>query len=86
MPVQNIGAQPPASSRVSFAIGNASKRTGFPFDYLMAQARVESSLDPYAQAGASSAAGRASVCPDTSRYSLVFQRGLIARVRANARH
>ncbi len=57
MPVQNIGAQPPASSRVSLAIGNASKRTGVPFDYLMAQARVESSLDPDAQAGTSSAAG-----------------------------
>lgn len=57
MPAQNIGVQPAVSSRVSLAIGNASKRTGVPFNYLMAQARVESSLDPDAQAGTSSAAG-----------------------------
>lgn len=57
MPTQNIGVQPAISSRVSLAIGNASKRTGVPFDYLMAQARVESSLDPDAQASTSSAAG-----------------------------
>lgn len=57
MPAQNIGVQPATSSRVSLAIGNASKRTGVPFDYLMAQARVESSLDPDAQASTSSAAG-----------------------------
>jgi hypothetical protein len=57
MPPQDIGIQPAVSQRVSLAIGNAAKRTGVPFDYLMAQARVESSLDPDAQASTSSAAG-----------------------------
>lgn len=56
MPAQTIGIQPTVPQRVSLAIGNASKRTGVPFDYLMAQARVESSLDPEAQASSSSAA------------------------------
>lgn len=57
MPPQDIGIRPTVPQRVSLAIGNASKRTGVPFDYLMAQARVESSLDPDAQASTSSAAG-----------------------------
>lgn len=57
MPPEQIGVQPTVPNRVSLAIGNAAKRTGVPFDYLMAQARVESSLDPDAQAGTSSAAG-----------------------------
>lgn len=57
MPPQDIGIQPAVPQRVSLAIGNAAKRTGVPFDYLMAQARVESSLDPDAQASTSSAAG-----------------------------
>jgi hypothetical protein len=57
MPAQTIGIPPTVPQRVSLAIGNASKRTGVPFDYLMAQARVESSLDPEAQANSSSAAG-----------------------------
>ena len=57
MPAQNIGIQPAVPQRVSLAIGNAAKRTGVPFNYLMAQARVESSLDPDAQASSSSAAG-----------------------------
>lgn len=57
MPPQDIGIQPAVSQRVSLAIGNAAKRTGVPFDYLMAQARVESSLDPDARASTSSAAG-----------------------------
>lgn len=57
MPPQDIGIRPTVPQRVSLAIGNASKRTGVPFDYLMAQARVESSLNPDAQASTSSAAG-----------------------------
>ena len=57
MPAQTIGIQPAVPQRVSLAIGNAAKRTGVPFNYLMAQARVESSLDPDAQASSSSAAG-----------------------------
>lgn len=57
MPAHTIGIQPAVHQRVSLAIGNAAKRTGVPFDYLMAQARLESSLDPDAQARSSSAAG-----------------------------
>ena len=57
MPPQTIGIQPAVPQRVSLAIGNAARRTDVPFDLLMAQARVESSLDPDAQANSSSAAG-----------------------------
>lgn len=57
MPPQDMGVQPAAPNRVNLAISNAARRTGVPFDYLMAQARVESSLDPDAQAKTSSAAG-----------------------------
>ena len=39
------------------AIARAAQRTGVDFDYLLAQAKLESSLDPAAQAGTSSAAG-----------------------------
>lgn len=47
-----------ASSRgVSAAIARAAQRTGEDFDFLLAQARIESSLDPNARAAGSSAAG-----------------------------
>ena len=39
------------------AIARAAERTGVDFDYLLAQARIESSLNPHARAGTSSAAG-----------------------------
>ncbi|MFT4025196.1 MAG: transglycosylase SLT domain-containing protein [Novosphingobium sp.] len=39
------------------AIARASQRTGVDFDYLLAQAKIESSLNPQAKAGTSSAAG-----------------------------
>jgi hypothetical protein len=42
---------------VRAAIAVAAQRTGVDFDYLLGQARLESSLDPSAQAGTSSAAG-----------------------------
>lgn len=42
---------------VHTAVANAAARTGVDFGYLLNQARVESSLDPNAQASTSSAAG-----------------------------
>lgn len=57
MPSQDMSVQTGALTRVSRAISNAAQRTGVPFNYLVAQARVESSLDPDAQASTSSAAG-----------------------------
>ncbi|PEQ14726.1 transglycosylase [Novosphingobium sp. PC22D] len=39
------------------AIARAAQATGVDFDYLLAQAKLESSLDPQAKAGTSSAAG-----------------------------
>ena len=44
-------------SGVRAAIARASAATGVNFDYLLAQARIESALDPAAQAATSSAAG-----------------------------
>lgn len=50
--VQSIG-----STQVRAAIARAANRSGVDFDYLLAQARIESSLDPSARAATSSAAG-----------------------------
>lgn len=50
--VQPVGAQP-----IRAAIARAARATGVDFDYLLAQARMESSLDPAARAATSSAAG-----------------------------
>ncbi len=47
----------PAPSRTHEAIARAAERTGADFSYLLAQARLESSLDPNARARTSSAAG-----------------------------
>ncbi|HEY1125003.1 MAG TPA: transglycosylase SLT domain-containing protein [Sphingobium sp.] len=46
-----------APGRVTNAIANASRRTGVDFNYLLSQARVESSLNPTARAATSSATG-----------------------------
>jgi hypothetical protein len=46
-----------SSSSVSGAIRQAARLTGTSFDYLLATARVESGLNPQAQAGTSSAGG-----------------------------
>ena len=43
--------------RVRAAISNAAVRTGNNFDFLLAQARIESHLNPTARAGTSSARG-----------------------------
>lgn len=56
-PPQIAGSQPPAAARVRDAIARAAQRTGVDFNYLLAQARIESGLDPQARAGTSSAAG-----------------------------
>lgn len=48
---------PAAGGAVHAAIARASQATGVDFQYLLAQARLESSLDPTARAGTSSAAG-----------------------------
>lgn len=45
------------SSAVTAAISRAAARTGADFDYLLAQARIESGLNPAAQARTSSARG-----------------------------
>ncbi|WP_068078157.1 transglycosylase SLT domain-containing protein [Novosphingobium lentum] len=50
-------AQPVGTPQVRTAIARAAQQTGVDFDYLLAQARIESSLDPKARAGTSSAAG-----------------------------
>lgn len=44
-------------NRVTNAIAMASQRTGVDFNYLLNQAKIESSLDPEARASTSSAAG-----------------------------
>lgn len=46
-----------AAPEVRAAIARAAQATGVDFSYLLAQARLESSLDPAARAGTSSAAG-----------------------------
>ena len=55
------GVQPPPRSPeragVRAAISRAAQATGVDFNYLLAQAKLESSLDPSARAGTSSAAG-----------------------------
>jgi hypothetical protein len=61
-PIGSPAGIPPAWSSASgpdvrAAIARASARTGVDFDYLLAQARIESSLNPDAKAPTSSAAG-----------------------------
>lgn len=47
----------PVNSGVRAAIARAAQKTGVDFDYLLAQAKIESSLNPGAKAPTSSAAG-----------------------------
>ena len=55
---RSIGAtSAPQRPAVRAAIARAAQATGIDFDYLLGQARIESSLDPNARAGTSSAAG-----------------------------
>jgi hypothetical protein len=53
----SIAATPAPRADVPGAIARAAQATGIDFSYLLAQARLESSLDPGAQAATSSAAG-----------------------------
>lgn len=48
---------PVQKTEVQSAIARAATRTGVDFDYLLAQAKLESGLDPNAKAGTSSATG-----------------------------
>lgn len=50
-------ASAPSADRVRAAIAQAAAQTGNSFDFLLAQARVESHLNPTAHAGTSSARG-----------------------------
>lgn len=52
-----IAAIAPGEYRARAAIAQAAERTGVDFDYLLAQAKLESSLDPAAKARTSSATG-----------------------------
>lgn len=58
-----VSSAPPAAGaspvqvRAQAAIARASARTGVDFSYLLAQARIESGLDPQAEARTSSASG-----------------------------
>ena len=52
-----VFAAAPVNNDVRAAIARASQATGVDFDYLFAQAKIESSLNPQAKAGTSSAAG-----------------------------
>ncbi len=52
-----IGIQQRGGTDVRASIARAAQATGVDFNYLLAQAKLESSLDPSANAGTSSAAG-----------------------------
>jgi hypothetical protein len=56
-PLSIIPVQPPAQVPVESAIARAAAATGVDFNYLLAQARLESGLDPSARARTSSARG-----------------------------
>lgn len=55
--VQSIGPAAGASPDVQLSIARAAEATGVDFNYLLAQARLESELNPNARARTSSAAG-----------------------------
>lgn len=55
--VPSVGSTGDRTAQVRAAIGRAAETTGVDFDYLLAQAKIESSLDPAARAQTSSAAG-----------------------------
>ena len=52
-----IAVTPPPRQPVRAAIASAARATGVNFDYLLAQAKIESGLNPSARAPTSSAAG-----------------------------
>lgn len=62
---QPIGIGSSAGTDVRTAIARAAQKTGVDFQYLLAQAKLESSLDPTARAGTSSAAGLYQFTNDT---------------------
>ena len=53
----SVTAVPATNAAIRADIARAAQRTGEDFDFLLAQARIESSLDPQAKASTSSAAG-----------------------------
>ena len=55
--VPSLGTVGEQTAQVRAAIVRAAETTGVDFDYLLAQAKIESSLDPAARAPTSSAAG-----------------------------
>ena len=55
--IGTVEVAPVEQAGVQAAIGRAAQATGTDFDYLLAQARLESGLDPAAKARTSSAAG-----------------------------
>ncbi len=55
--IGSVESAPDSQAGVQAAIGRAAQATGTDFDYLLAQARLESGLDPAAKARTSSAAG-----------------------------
>ena len=55
MAIDSVSAN--ASSQVAGAIRNAAQSTGASFEYLLTTARIESNLNPAAQATTSSAKG-----------------------------
>lgn len=68
---RSIAALPAAApTPVRAAIAHAAQRTGVDFDYLLAQAKIESSLDPAARARTSSAAGLYQFTNSTWRETL----------------
>ena len=62
---QPIGIGSTGAASVRTAIARAAEKTGVDFRYLLAQAKLESSLDPTARAGTSSAAGLYQFTNDT---------------------
>lgn len=84
------GATGATAGTVRAAIAKAAERTGVDFDYLLAQARIESSLDPSARASTSSAAGLYQFTRDTwlrtlerhgARHGLAWAEGSIENGR-----
>lgn len=55
--LSGLGTLAAAGAQVRDAIAKAAQATGVDFDYLLAQAKIESSLNPAARASTSSAAG-----------------------------
>ncbi|MCJ7420388.1 transglycosylase SLT domain-containing protein [Sphingomicrobium astaxanthinifaciens] len=65
MTVVNAVGHTPRSAAALRAIADAARATGVDFDYLYAQAKMESGLDPSAKASTSNAAGLFQFIPST---------------------